>query len=128
MATERRRWRILFVEDTADTAEFVLQLEAEGIEVVGTGSGRKAVALAAGGGFDVLLTDLDLPDIRGDIVIRQVRATVNPCPRVIVLTDSSKPSLSRARDSGADVVLTKPIEWAMLWSHLAPAPPAAAAA
>lgn len=123
---ERRRWRILFVEDTIQ-AVFVLLLEAEGIEVVATGSGRKALALAAGGDFDMLITDLDLPDMPGDVVIRQVRATVKPCPRVIVLTDSSEPHRRRARDASADVVLTKPVEWAVLWSHLAPAPLPAAA-
>jgi CheY-like chemotaxis protein len=106
---------------------FVLLLEAEGVEVVATGSGRQALALAVNGDFDVLLTDLDLPDIGGEAVIREIRATVPRCPRVIVLTGASEPYLRRARDAGADIVLRKPIDWAVLWTYLAPTPPEAAA-
>lgn len=128
MAAERRRWRILVVEDATDIRDLlVLLLEAEAIEVVATGSGQEAAALVGAGDFDVLLTDLDLPDIPGDIVIRHVRATVEAYPRVIVLTGFCEPYLSQARDAGADVVLTKPVDWAVLWSHLAPPPPAVAA-
>lgn len=52
---------------------------------------------------------------------------MEPCPRIIVLTGWSEPYLSQAPDAGADVVLTKPANWAVLWSHLAPPPLAEAA-
>jgi len=64
--------------------------------------------------FDVVLTDLGLPDIPGDVVIRRVLASARRRPRVIVVTGYDEPFVSRARQAGADVVFNKPIVWATL--------------
>ena len=67
--------RVLLVEDSSDVREvFTLLLRSEGVDVVATGSGCEAVDLAAGTDFDIVLTDLGLPDIPGDVVIRRVLA------------------------------------------------------
>ncbi len=125
--------RILLVEDAPDIRDaFSVLLRAEGAEVAVTGSGREAVEEVPRGPIDVLLTDLGLPDIPGDILIRQVLATARGRPRVIVVTGYGEPYASRAREAGADVILTKPVEWAALLQELravrararAPAPPA----
>jgi two-component system, chemotaxis family, CheB/CheR fusion protein len=105
---------------------FTLLLQAEGAEVTATGSGREAAELGALGEFDVLLTDLGLPDIPGDLVIRHVVATAPRRPWVVVVTGYDEPFISRARDAGADVVLTKPITWSVLIDRLLPASPLAA--
>jgi two-component system CheB/CheR fusion protein len=118
-----RNARVLLVEDARDIREvFTLLLEAEGACVTATGTGREAVELAAREEFDVLLTDLGLPDIPGDIVIRQVVATARKRPWVVVVTGYDEPFIGRARQAGADVVLTKPIAWAQLLDRLVPAP------
>jgi len=118
-----RQARVLLVEDARDIREvFSLLLEAEGARVTATGTGREAVELAAREEFDVLLTDLGLPDIPGDIVIRQVVATARKRPWVVVVTGYDEPFIGRARQAGADVVLTKPIAWAQLLVRLVPAP------
>jgi CheY-like chemotaxis protein len=75
--------------------------------------------LAARREFDVILTDLGLPDIPGDAVIRRVLATARRRPRIIVLTGYDEPFVTRARQAGADVVFTKPIAWATLVQTLA---------
>jgi two-component system CheB/CheR fusion protein len=112
--------RVLLVEDAPDIRDvFRLLLEAEGAEVAATGSGREAIALAARGDFDVLLTDLGLPDISGEMVIRATLATGRRRPRVVVITGYDEPFTSRARAAGADVVLTKPILWSSLVEELA---------
>ena len=111
--------RILLVEDAADIREVLaVLLESEGASVVATGSGREAVDVAARQPFDVLLTDLGLPDIPGDLVIRRVLATARKRPRVVVLTGYDEPFTSRARQAGADIVLNKPIAWSALLAHL----------
>jgi CheY-like chemotaxis protein len=106
--------RILLIEDAVDIREvFTVLLRAEGAEVVPTGTGREAAELARTIDFDVVLSDLGLPDIPGDVVIRQIRAG-NGRPRnvrVLVVTGYGEPYLTRARQAGADEVFTKPVEW-----------------
>ena len=122
-----RGTRVLLVEDASDIRDvFTLLLEAEGAEVVAAGTGQEAVALSAEGEFDVLLTDLGLPDIPGDMVIRQVLATARRRPLVVVVTGYEQPFVGRARAAGADVVLTKPITWSTLLGRLVMATPLAA--
>jgi CheY-like chemotaxis protein len=121
--------RVLLVEDATDIRDvFTLLLAAEGAEVTATRSGREAVELAAQREFDVLLTDLGLPDIPGDMVIRHVVATARRRPWVVVVTGYDAPCLSRARQAGADVVLTKPLAWSALLERLLPGSPAPVAA
>lgn len=73
-----------------------------------------------------VLTDLGLPDIPGDILIRLILSVASPRPRVVVVTGFDEPELSRAWASGADAVFTKPIEWTVLLRALRPAAPIAA--
>lgn len=121
--------RILLVEDSEDTREaFARLLELEGASVVVAANAREAAELAIGGDFDVLLTDLGLPDISGDALITTVLATARRRPKVVVVTGYDEPYISRARDAGADVVLMKPVPWNRLVGHLVTAPDEAVAA
>jgi CheY-like chemotaxis protein len=121
MASERtsRAPRILLVEDATDIRDvFQMLLQAEGAEVVATGSGREAASLVAREDFDVILTDLGLPDISGEMVIRHALRAARRRPRVVVITGYDEPFTTRARAAGADVVLTKPVLWSSLVDQL----------
>jgi two-component system CheB/CheR fusion protein len=111
--------RILVVEDTDDIRElFTLLLTEEGATVTAAANGRDAIEAAARGDFDVLLTDLGLPDIPGDIVIRAVLDQARHRPRVVVVTGYGEPYQARALEAGADAVLTRPVSWSILLDHL----------
>ncbi len=111
--------RVLVVEDTEDIRElFTLLLTEEGLTVTAAANGRDAIEAAARGDIDVLLTDLGLPDIPGDIVIRAVLDAARRRPRVVVVTGYGEPYQTRALEAGADVVLTKPVSWSTLLQHL----------
>ena len=111
--------RILLVEDAPDIREvFTVLLRVEGAEVTATGSGREAIDLADNGDFDVVLSDLGLPDMPGDVLIRQIVTGARRRARVIVVTGYGEPYLTRARQAGADVVFTKPVEWARILEWL----------
>jgi two-component system CheB/CheR fusion protein len=112
--------RILLVEDSEDTREaFARLLELEGASVVTAGNAREAAEIARRQEFDVLLTDLGLPDISGDALITTVVATAARRPKIVVVTGYGEPYVSRARAAGADVVLVKPVVWNRLLTHLA---------
>jgi two-component system CheB/CheR fusion protein len=112
--------RVLVVEDDPDIRDvFSMLLRYEGADVASTGEGREALDIVARRDFDVLLTDLGLPDIPGDLLIRQVLATTPHRPRVVVVTGFGEPFHSQARDAGADAVLTKPVDWSRLLADVA---------
>jgi len=114
--------RILLVEDAKDIRDvFTILLEAEGAQVVATASGKEAAELAGRHDFDLLLTDLGLPDIPGDVLVRQVLSASRRRPRVIVVTGFDEPFVSRARQAGADAVFTKPVAWSELLEQVRPA-------
>ncbi|MBI2219325.1 MAG: response regulator [Candidatus Rokubacteria bacterium] len=111
--------RILVIEDAPDIRDvFSMLLRAEGAEVVATGSGREAAELARDGSFDVVLSDLGLPDIPGDVLIRQILAASRGRTRVIAVTGYGEPFVTRARQAGADVVFTKPVEWTRVLDYI----------
>jgi CheY-like chemotaxis protein len=115
-----QRLRVLLVEDATDIRDvFQMLLEAEGAHVVATGSGVEAARLAEGEDFDVILTDLGLPDISGETVIRHAVRHARRRPRIVVVTGYDEPFTTRARAAGADVVLTKPVVWASLVEEIA---------
>jgi CheY-like chemotaxis protein len=114
-----RGLRILVIEDAHDIREvFTLLLRAEGADVESAANGREATDLVAQRRFDVVLSDLGLPDIPGDVLIRELRARSGRATRVLVVTGYGEPFLSRARQAGADVVFTKPVEWSRILEYL----------
>ena len=114
-----RGLRILVVEDAQDIREvFTLLLRAEGADVESAANGREATELVEQHAFDVVLSDLGLPDIPGDVLIRELRSRSGRGTRVLVVTGYGEPFLSRARQAGADVVFTKPVEWSRILEYL----------
>jgi two-component system CheB/CheR fusion protein len=112
VAMSLHQMRILLVEDDTVLREvFTLLLREVGAEVTATGSGREAVELAAWRDFDVLLSDLGLPDMPGDVLIRRILATARRRTRVVAMTGYPEPYLTRARQAGAEAVFEKPVEW-----------------
>jgi CheY-like chemotaxis protein len=111
--------RVLVIEDAADIREvFSVLLRMEGADVVAVGSGREAVDACHARLFDMVLSDLGLPDIPGDVLIHQILTTCRSRPYVIVITGYGEPFISRARQAGADVVFTKPVEWTRVLDFL----------
>jgi two-component system OmpR family response regulator len=113
--------RVLLVEDADDIRDLLaLLLRSEGAEVCAVGTARAAMAAAATWTFDILLTDLGLPDLAGEHLIRELRATMPRRVRVVVVTGFGEPHVAQARQAGADAVFIKPLEWPVLRDQLVP--------
>jgi len=52
------------------------------------------------------------------VLIRELRSRSGHTTRVLVVTGYGEPFLSRARQAGADVVFTKPVEWSRILEYL----------
>jgi len=111
--------RVLVIEDVPDIREvFALLLRSEGAHVISVGTGREAAEIVARHQFDVVLTDLGLPDIPGDVLVRQMANGTYGRLRIAVITGYGEPYLSRARQAGAEAVFTKPVEWNRVLDYL----------
>jgi CheY-like chemotaxis protein len=111
--------RILVVEDAPDVLDVLTRLlRLEGADVVGVASGREALTVFRSRHFDVVVSDLGLPDIPGDVLIRAIIAAARRPITVVVITGESEPSLTRAREAGAEVIFTKPCQWGNVVTYL----------
>jgi DNA-binding NtrC family response regulator len=100
---------ILVVDDEAKLGKLVTEmLELDGHEVVRASGGREALAELKQRAFDLVLTDLKMPEVDGLAVLKAARAA-SPCPDVIVMTAfGSADSAVAAMKEGAADYLTKP--------------------
>jgi two-component system CheB/CheR fusion protein len=120
--------RVLVVEDTDDIREVLhVLLQMDGAESRAFATGRAAVDAAAAWDFDILLTDLGLPDVPGEELITAILGMKARRPRVVVVTGFGEAYAARARRAGADVVITKPLDWSALRVKLTEADEALAA-
>jgi CheY-like chemotaxis protein len=111
--------QILVIEDAADVlCVLIMLLRSEGADVAGAGSGREALALFRRRHFDVVVSDLGLPDIAGDVLIRTIIAAARRPIRVVVITGESQSASTRALQAGADVIFAKPCHWGSVVTYL----------
>jgi DNA-binding response OmpR family regulator len=79
--------RIVIADDEPDTVlTLAAILQEEGYEVYGFGSGREAVAAARMYKADVLIVDIQMPDMTGYAIARQVRETLHDLPLLIAIS------------------------------------------
>ena len=113
--------RILVLEDERQIASLIsARLRRAGFDVVtcmSTAEARRALA-APESSFDLLLSDLHLPERNGRQFFRELRAANNQLP-IIVLTSECDPTEMRASiDSGIDAYLWKGSEPELLFAWI----------
>lgn len=108
--------RILVVEDHPDTAESLrLLLSMEGHDVRTAGSVAQALEAAESYEFDVLLSDIGLPDAPGTELIRQLKERIHRPFRAIAMTGfGMEDDLKQSKQAGFSEHLTKPVEYTTL--------------
>jgi CheY-like chemotaxis protein len=110
--------KALVVEDNAVSQKLAVHLlKQQGYEVQIATDGQAALAAAGRDAFDIVLLDLHLPDMEGDIVARRLRQAEPPGRHTAIIALSAE-SASRERDrcltSGMDAFLSKPLRAADL--------------
>jgi two-component system, chemotaxis family, CheB/CheR fusion protein len=104
-----RRLRILLVEDHGDSAEMMRQLlTLEGHDVESAGDVVTALDTAAQGAFDLLISDLGLPDRSGLDLIRELRARGEMMPAIALSGYGQEQDIRRSREAGFAAHLIKP--------------------
>ncbi len=109
--TRSRSLRILLVEDHGDTADMMkLVLEGQGHEVSGAADMASALSAAAEpGGFDLLISDLGLPDGSGLDLMRALRDGGRMLPGIALSGYGREQDIAASRAAGFAAHLTKPV-------------------
>ncbi|HEY0882785.1 MAG TPA: response regulator, partial [Archangium sp.] len=108
--TEARRKRVLVVDDSPLTRELLVQLlESAGYQVVQAVDGAQAMDVLARETADIVVTDLEMPQVDGLELTRRLKAhaTWRSLPVVIVTTRGSEADRKRGMEAGADGYVTK---------------------
>jgi two-component system cell cycle response regulator CtrA len=106
---EKIKMRVLMIEDDAACAQSIeLMLKTEGFNVYTTDLGEEGVDLAKLYDYDIVLLDLNLPDISGFEVLRQIRVAKVSTPVIIVSGLAGIEDKVKGLTLGADDYLTKP--------------------
>lgn len=100
--------RILLAEDEEAMRTYLARaLENAGYEVVAVDRGTAAVPLLQGGQFDLLLSDIVMPEMDG-IELAQRCATISPRTKVMFITGFAAVTLKASREAPEAKILSKP--------------------
>ncbi len=103
--------RILLVDDHVDTLQTMAKLlRRRGYEVVTAGSGAEAMTAAHGAAFDLLISDLGLPDCSGLQLVQRVRS-VQPLPAIALSGYGMEQDVAESKQAGFQRHLTKPVDF-----------------
>jgi two-component system cell cycle response regulator CtrA len=101
--------RVLLIEDDRATAQSIeLMLKSENFNFFATALGEDGIDLAKIYDYDIILLDLNLPDMSGFEVLRALRVSKIKVPILILSGLSSVEDKVRGLGVGADDYMTKP--------------------
>jgi two-component system, cell cycle response regulator DivK len=114
---------ILYIEDNPDNMMLVQRaLESRGYHLLKAMKGEDGVAKAESEQVDLILLDINLPDIDGYEVARRLRASskreLKSVPIIAVTANALKGDAEKALDAGCDVYMSKPINIRELWARV----------
>ena len=104
------RRRILLVEDHADTARVMsMLLKSHGCSVTLAGSVQEALQTLQTDAFDLLISDIGLPDGSGLDMMRQIAAT-QPMKAIALSGYGMEEDVRKSKEAGFVAHLTKPVD------------------
>lgn len=107
---------VLLVEDEAliriSTADL---LQDSGMSVVEAGSADEALAAMGDHPVDILVTDVNLPEMSGPQLILKIRETLPHLPVIFATGDNNVPGMEELEHSA---VIVKPYEYEILVTHI----------
>jgi DNA-binding NarL/FixJ family response regulator len=108
---------LVIVDDHPGVRKGIINLlkAAEDIVVVGeAANGKQAIKLAAAKNPDIILLDVELPDMRGDLVLQRIRSQSPDIKVLAISAYSDRQYVLGMMNSGASGYLTKEVIPAML--------------
>jgi len=115
--------KILYIEDNPDNMTLVKRaLESRGYALLPAVNGMEGITLAEQEEVNLILLDINLPDIDGYEVARRLRnstkTTLAYTPIIAITANALKGDAEKALSSGCAVYLSKPINIRELWARV----------
>jgi two-component system cell cycle response regulator DivK len=113
---------ILYIEDNFDNQLLIKRvLEAEGYDVLVANNGEEGISIATNDHPDLILIDINLPDIDGYEVTRRLRKTpsLTDTPILAVTANVMKGDREKTLAAGCNSYIRKPIDVDTLPSQVA---------
>ncbi|MGZ5437276.1 MAG: PAS domain S-box protein [Pyrinomonadaceae bacterium] len=104
---------ILIVDDSLDTIDMLTKLlTLEGARVESAGSGKEALQIAGERSFDLIISDISMPEMDGYQLLKQIRGLGNggSLPALALTGYGRSHDITRAQAEGFADHLTKPID------------------
>ena len=113
---------ILYIEDNPDNMLLVQRaLEARGYRLLQAENGVDGISQAEENHIDLILLDINLPDIDGYEVAKRIRNSGNQklayIPIIAVTANALKGDAEKALEAGCDVYMSKPVNIRELWAR-----------
>lgn len=114
---------ILYIEDNPDNMMLVQRaLESRGYHLLKAMKGLDGVTKAESEEVDLILLDINLPDIDGYEVARRLRSSnkraLSTVPIIAITANALKGDAEKALNAGCDVYMSKPINIRELWARV----------
>lgn len=108
--------KILVVDDSDDTRDMMARLlEMEAFTVVTAEDGYAGLNIAASERPDLIITDINMPNLNGLEMIKQLRKQPGfECIPIMAITAYGNSVAMEALDAGADRAATKPVQFKSL--------------
>ena len=115
-----QRKTLLIVDDNEDLrGEIAEQLQSTGeFDALQAANGTEGVAKAVQSRPDLILLDVDLPDMNGREVCRQMRDQQVTCPIIMLTAADTDDDTVKGLDAGANDYVTKPFKIAVLLARI----------
>jgi two-component system cell cycle response regulator DivK len=114
---------VLYIEDNPDNMMLVQRaLESRGYRLLKAVNGLSGVEVAEREAVDLILLDINLPDIDGYEVARRLRkspkSSLLHTPIIAITANALKGDAEKALEAGCDVYMSKPINIRELWARV----------
>lgn len=105
---------VLYIEDNPDNMTLIQRVvESLGASFVGINTGREGLRMAAALEPDLILLDINLPDIDGYAVARAMRSSGNDylayVPIIAITANALRGEANKVHEAGCDVYMSKPV-------------------
>ncbi len=115
-------YRVLYIEDNPDNLLLIQRaVEGRGYGFLQADDGESGVRAALSSRPDIILLDINLPDIDGYEVVKRIRAhpALQHLPVIAITAKALPGDAERVLAAGCDVYMAKPIQVRELWAKLA---------
>ncbi len=109
--TETRLRKVLIVDDQPLITDLLVDiLKRMGLTFEVAWGGKDGLKIFAKDGFDLVITDLGMPDISGWEVSKSVKKQKPSVPVILITGWGAEPDSHKVKDSGVDFVINKPFQ------------------